>query len=147
MLESERAKMTDSMTTTTNMTQVPPYPPPTLTRVITCGGTNQYCGHPGCPDLTKDYTHGPLQPIVTCGGSLTYCGHPGCPDRTQWRKECITTEEKNIEALETIKRMKEYFDAHPVDPAAPPGPLIATATCGGTLTYCGHPWCKDMTKR
>ena len=129
------------------MTQIPTSGPKITKRTITCGGSREYCGHPGCPDRTKDYTNSPLQPVATCGGSLTYCGHPGCPDRTQWRKECTPTEEKNIEALETIQRMKEYFEKHPVDPDAPPQPLTAVASCGGTLTYCGHPWCKDMTKR
>ena len=119
------SKMTDSTTTTTttNMTNVSlPFPPsqPLLTRHITCGGHNQWCGHPGCPDLTikpsltrefcgstekycghpgcadrtQDYTGRPLQPVVTCGGTLTYCGHPGCPDRT------IKPDDKLISAVE-----------------------------------------------
>ena len=108
VLESDRAKMTDSTTTTTNMTQVPPCPPQQLTATATCGGS-------------------------------VYCGHPWCDDT--WRKNYNTTGEKHIER---IKKMKEYFEKHHVDPTAPQ-PLTATATCGGTLTYCGHPWCENKT--
>jgi len=152
--------MTDSTTTTTNMTNVSlPFPPsqPLISRVITCGGQNQYCGHAGCPDLTKDYSRSPLQPIATCGGSLTYCGHLGCPDRTLPRNPTPLEPTpavgfRSASAAESYpppkvykvdeEKRQEYIRNNPV---TEPQPLTATASCGGTLTYCRHPWCTDMT--
>ena len=105
-------KMTDVPTTTWT-----PTPGPIVTRSYTCGGTQNYCGHAGCPDMTKDYTTSSLQPVATCGGTLTYCGHPGCPDNTK---------------------------PSPL-PSLPPATLLRTITCGGCLTYCGCPDCPDLT--
>lgn len=74
--------MTDA-TKTNDTKMTTPTPGPIVTRSYTCGGTQNYCGHAGCPDMTKDYTTSSLQPVATCGGTLTYCGHPGCPDNTK----------------------------------------------------------------
>ncbi len=108
--KAKTSKMTDS-TKMTTMTNVPTSAPPSLVRTITCGGT------------------------------LTYCGHAGCPDMTKWRDEA-PKEERLVYKFDREK-YTEHFRNNPYTS----GTLTATASCGGTLIYCGHPWCTDMTKR
>lgn len=61
-----------------------------IVRTYTCGGTQNYCGHPGCPDNTqkiyKTKTSECGHPdcpdessIPSCGGKLTNCKHPWDP--------------------------------------------------------------------